>query len=114
MLILLGCVCAMAYTSCTNKNTHLKGTIDGVKDSQIFATSDGERQHVDTIKVKDGKFTYDATFTEPTPLFLILKETGENILVFAEGGNITVDGKLGDLKTRKCQVVNLTMSLQVM
>jgi len=101
MLILLGCVCAMAYTSCTNKNTHLKGTIDGVKDSQIFATSDGERQHVDTIKVKDGKFTYDATFTEPTPLFLILKETGENILVFAEGGNITVDGKLGDFKNAK-------------
>ena len=58
MLILLGFVCAMAYTSCTNKNTHLKGTIDGVKDSQIFATSDGERQHVDTIKVKDGKFTF--------------------------------------------------------
>jgi signal peptidase I len=32
---------------------------------------------------------------------LILKETGENILVFAEGGNITVDGKLGDFKNAK-------------
>ncbi len=89
-------------SSCkTNGSTHITGTLQGVDASQLFVIKDDKMSQVDTVLVKGGKFTYDVKLQEPTPLYLVLKQTGENVLVFAENGNITLDGKAEDFKNAK-------------
>jgi peroxiredoxin len=97
-LIILGCSIIILISSCKNNSLHLQGTIAGVTNTDLIFVSDDKMEHSDTIKVKDGKFSYNTKLSEPSPIYLILKESGENILVFAENGTVTIDAKIGDFK----------------
>jgi peroxiredoxin len=100
-LVLLGSAVALLLNACSNNSLHIQGSVEGVKNTDIIVVSDDKMEHTDTIKVKDGKFSFDTKLSEPSPLYLILKETGENMLVFADNGNITIEAKSGDFKNGK-------------
>jgi peroxiredoxin len=100
-LILLGVIALLLHASCNTDKAHIKGTIAGISTGKLVMASDDKMEHLDTIDVKDGKFSYDIKLSEPTPIYILLKDSGYNMLLFAENGNITVDAKVEDFKNAK-------------
>jgi peroxiredoxin len=86
----------------TSNKAKIIGTIENAGTTELYITDDETMVKLDTVKVVDGKFTYEKELKEATPLFMLLKPTqenmaGENALMFAEKGNITLKAKAGEL-----------------
>jgi peroxiredoxin len=93
-------IAAIAFfaQACKSNKTQITGTIEGVDNTELLVVKDDLMTQVDTVKVVNGKFTYSLALSEPTPLYLLLKATGENKVVFADNSNITLSGKKDDFK----------------
>ena len=100
IVTLLG-ISVFLLNGCKPSTCNITGEIEGVTNSEIYLSSDDQMLHIDTVKITNGKFTYDTKLTEPTPIFVVLKDNGENALLFAENGKMTIKAKAGDLLNMK-------------
>lgn len=90
----------------TNNKTTITGTIEGAGNTELYITDDETMARLDTLKLENGKFTYEKEIKEPTPFFLLLKPTnenmgGENAMLFADPGKMTITTKVGDMMNMK-------------
>jgi peroxiredoxin len=104
--ILIAVAITSALFACKGNATKTKinGTIKGMSNGELYITNDETMMSADTVAIKDGKFSYEKAITEATPLFMYLKASnpqdagnGENAIVFAEPGNITLTANAGEL-----------------
>jgi peroxiredoxin len=101
VLAILLAAAVITITACQSDNAHISGTIEGVTNTDVIIASDANLEHLDTVKVSNGKFSYDLKIKEPTPIYILLKETGENLVLFAETGKINIAAKINAFKDAK-------------
>ncbi|EJX09525.1 antioxidant, AhpC/TSA family [gut metagenome] len=79
----------------------IKGEITGLKQAEFFVYSEeGILQNIDTISIRDGKFNYEHTLTEPAILTFLYPNFSRTYLVAEPGDVIKVKGeasKLGEI-----------------
>lgn len=88
---------AVLMTACSEKTSHITGTIEGGKDGDtLFLISDVKNGiPMDTLFVKNGQFEYE---TEPDSTYLCLLRYGEKIQAFfMEPGNIQISLKKDEM-----------------
>jgi peroxiredoxin len=102
-IFVLCTISALAFfASCKNNGkTSIRGKIANAKDGKLIVIKDDAMTQTDTIDIKDGKFDYEVQLTEPTPLYLLLQETGENVLLFADNSSMELNGAINDFKNSK-------------
>ena len=98
-IVLLALACA-ACSSDKNKVV-IEGEIEGVNEAEMYVYCDDPEQFygVDTIKMKNGKFTYERQIAGPMVLTLLYPNFSSTLIVAAPGEKIKMKGnaaKLGE------------------
>ncbi len=77
-----------------------EGSLTNISDAEFYAYSDdGLSGGVDTIKISDGKFTYERTLTEPVLLTLLYPNFTQTYVVLEPGKTVKMKGdaaKIGE------------------
>ncbi len=97
---LLACVISLLLFSCGDgqKRFKLEGSIKGINQGELYVYGINGSCKLDTIGVSRGDFTYQASITEPTTLFVVFPNYSE-IPVFAEPGvSVYIKGDATHLK----------------
>ena len=82
----------------------LEGEIDGLGEADLYIYNEsGSISGVDTIHVKDGKFTYECQLAESTIAHLLYPNFSETILIMAPGDNLNYSVKAARLATAKVE-----------
>jgi peroxiredoxin len=89
------------FNSCKQNGAKITGTISNTKSDTLYLISGSNMEFVDSVYVVDGKFTYNKTYTEPTPVQVVLKSSGQSAYIFLENSNITIDANANDLQSIK-------------
>ncbi len=91
----------IAMASCKTNNSTIEGTIEGVPNDKLIYTIDPDLKKVDTVLVKDGKFTISTMLTEATPMNMQLLDNKERLTLIADKGKMTITGKIGEFSAAK-------------
>lgn len=98
------CLLVLGLASCGPDASHgrVKGTIEGIKEAEIFAYVDdsivGHGGAVDTIYLKRGSFTYDRPISQPTVLHLIFPDLVSTSLVVEPGKTVKLKGEASGME----------------
>lgn len=87
---------AWMITSCEKSSVFtIKGEIKGLKDSEFYLIrQEGEQLEFDTIKVDNGKFSFEGDAKNPDIYMLSFPSVERPIPVFIEPGTFTVSGDI--------------------
>ena len=86
--------------SCSNTELKVNGTVNGLEnDSFIVAQiEEGRPSNIDTIEVKNGKFTYTEKLESPDfRLFILQSNPQKGMFMFVGNDNITLNGSIDSL-----------------
>ena len=80
----------------------LEGEIDGLGEADLYIYNEsGSISGVDTVHVKDGKFTYECQIAEPAIAHLLYPNFSETLLIMAPGDKLSFTVKAARLATAK-------------
>ena len=92
-------------TAACNSGKHkcvLEGEIDGLGEADLYIYNEsGSISGVDTVHVKDGKFTYECQIAEPAIAHLLYPNFSETLLIMAPGDKLSFTVKAARLATAK-------------
>lgn len=75
----------------------IKGSIEGINDTQIQVLVEGLNGKIDTIKVKGGSFTYDPALSEAAIVTLVYPNFTSTTLVVGPGETVKLSGSASSL-----------------
>ena len=79
---------ALIVISCKDKNSYiLKGNIKGLENPNLYIVSNNDL-HIDTIKIKSGKFSYHGVSNTVEPLLINMEDESVWITLWVENGEI--------------------------
>lgn len=97
------CLMATAVYACgpvKNDNATITGDITGLKDSVVYlSTPVADSAKTDTIRIKDGKFTWTGKVTEPVKAYLMFPD--RYVDFFLENADIHISGHADSLSNLK-------------
>lgn len=89
------------FLSCGVSDDHarIEGSFSNIKQAEFYIYSeDGTFEGMDTLRVEDGKFSYDRPLTKKTVLTLLFPNFAELYLIAEPGKTIKVSGDAGQLE----------------
>ena len=96
-------------TAACNSGKHkcvLEGEIDGLGEADLYIYNEsGSISGVDTVHVKDGKFTYECQIAEPAIAHLLYPNFSETLLIMAPGDKLSFTVKAARLATAKVKLL---------
>jgi peroxiredoxin len=86
------------FSSCSQqtKKFTLDGEIKGMSDGKIYLMRSGEKEHIDTIAVKNEHFQFSDTITSPAVYMITLENGMQAGYAIFEPGNISLTYNLSD------------------
>ena len=101
LCLLLAAGLTLACSSSENRCV-LEGEIDGLGEADLYIYNEsGSSSGVDTVHVKDGKFSYECQIAEPTIAHLLYPNFSETLLIMAPGERLSFTVKASRLATAK-------------
>lgn len=77
-------------TSCNNDKAILTGELKNFNNEDIYIIKSGDEKVIDTIHLKDGKFTFETSLKEPTVYMLNFGADQQPAFIILEKGNTTI------------------------
>lgn len=108
-MVLGAALCLFLFTACNSgggTGYTLKGDIANLKDSVLFLAQQGNGMmpQMDTIHVKDGKFTFKGKAEKPVFAQIITADQRSGFPLFLEPGTIHITGNADSLEAGKVKV----------
>ena len=86
-----------SLVACSQKKTKVTGDIKGLEATElIFSYTVADSSKIDTVEVKDGKFVWEAEFTEPKRVYIMFPN--RYVEFFADKGDIQLIGVADSLQ----------------
>lgn len=95
---------ALIMTACGpgKDRARFEGKLENIANAEFYVYSeDGAFEGVDTIRIEDGRFTYERKLTEPTLLTLLYPNYTQTYVIAEPGKTVKMEGdaaKLGEAK----------------
>ena len=90
----------LLFTACSQPKNRirLEGSIDNVRHAEFYAYSeDGTFNGIDTIRIENGKFTYERELSQPVILTLLYPNFSRTYIVAEPGKTIRMTGEAAKL-----------------
>jgi len=86
-------LCMVLFYACKTDQTQvrLKGNISGMNDGEIYFIKAGDEETIDTVKVRQGKFSYSKELTEPTVYMINFGSEEQPAFSILEPGDMTLN-----------------------
>ena len=100
--LLLSVVALLLLAACgpAKDRVRIEGTLSGVNDAEFYVYSeDGAFDGIDTIRISDGKFTYERKLSAPAVLTLLYPNFTQTYIVAEPGHTVKMKGdasKIGE------------------
>ena len=89
----LGAAAVLASCGAPQNQMTINANLEGLADQMVYITDGPRTQPVDSVMMKDGKFTYTTTLDIATTRYLAFPKTRNAMMLFFEPGTINVAGK---------------------
>lgn len=99
LLVLLVCS-FLLFTSCGEEGDsfHIKGRFRHFNQGEFYIYSTDGAPRLDTIRVRDGRFSYETLITQPSTFVLRFPNSSEQAVFAEPGASVTIEGDASHLK----------------